>query len=520
MPRYPIVWKPQDGPQKAAFHCPADEIFYGGTRGGGKTDAAIGRQIKKSYKYGSHHNGLMIRRKYKDFSKIRRRWDELIRAGLPARRSGGDNQINYIRFANGAQVTLQAILFPEQADDLQGDDFQEVSIDEGPTIPFIATLIDKLKGVCRSAHGVPCSMFITGNPGGVGASQIAQMYIPEKDGGGSPVSESKVNYVEQKMRDGSIVTFSRVFIYGDLYNNKILMDKDPHYEARLRSIHNKELVDAWLNGKWTAVIGQAFRFTDRHIIKPIWPIPEYAPIYLTYDWGFGAPFSIGWWWVDSDDRIYRFAEWYGWNGVTPNVGLRITDNEVAAGIVKREKKMNIWHRPIHRLSGPDCFSKKADYKGGGQGDSTADEFIKYAQELRMNGKPEDQNATLNLWPGDPDRPRKIRQFRNRLRIPDNPKELPMLVVYDTCKDFQRIIPRLCVDELTGEYLEERQEDHPFDESCHICMARPRGISEDDINLTKEELKHKEAMAKLDSVSRDAAREFEDIVKRIRENESY
>src|SRR5262249_61095908 len=32
-------WRPQEGPQYALFICPPKEIFFGGTRGGGKADA-------------------------------------------------------------------------------------------------------------------------------------------------------------------------------------------------------------------------------------------------------------------------------------------------------------------------------------------------------------------------------------------------------------------------------------------------------------------------------------------------
>lgn len=516
-----IIWLPQPGPQAHAWTCPVDEIFYGGTRGGGKTDDAIGRQIYKAEKYGIYHNGLMIRRKYKDFGKIRRRWDELIHMGLPAQRIGGDQQVNYIRFKNGAQITLLAILYPEQVDDLQGQEFDEITIDEAPTIPFISILVDKLKGCCRSPHGVPCSIFLTGNPGGPGASQISATYIGSEDGGHAPVEEGQVNRVTQTLKDGSKIDFTRIFIRSTLWDNKILIEKDPLYEARLRSIHNKELVDAWLSGKWTAIVGQAFPFGPRHIIDPIWPIPSWAPLYMTFDWGFGAPFSIGWWWVDGDDRVYRFAEWYGWDKVVPNVGLRLTDREIAEGIVEREKKLGIWGKNITRLAGPDCFKKKPDYRGGGQGDATSDEFIDYAAKLRMESTDlTDQNANLTMYPGDPDRALKIRQFRNRLRVPDDPDELPMLVVYNTCKDFQRIIPSLVVDEMKGEDLEDHQEDHPYDEAAHICMARPRGFPDDTEIESIEARKHKEQLAKLDNVSRTAADERADITRRMQEQNDW
>ena len=165
-------WMPQEGPQSFAAVCPADEVFFGGTRGGGKSDTAIGRHVHGAEQYAMHWNGLIIRRKYKDFAEIRRRFDELILLGMPAERVGGENQTNYVRWANGATVTLAAVMHEIQLDSFQGQQYTEITIDEAPTIPFIAQAIDKLKGCLRSPHGIPCHMFLTGNPGGPGASII------------------------------------------------------------------------------------------------------------------------------------------------------------------------------------------------------------------------------------------------------------------------------------------------------------------------------------------------------------
>lgn len=44
------VWTPLDGPQMDAFHCEADELFYGGAAGGGKTDLVCGLAHTTYYK--------------------------------------------------------------------------------------------------------------------------------------------------------------------------------------------------------------------------------------------------------------------------------------------------------------------------------------------------------------------------------------------------------------------------------------------------------------------------------------
>ena len=37
-----IIWQPQPGPQTALLECPVFEVFYGGARGGGKTESSLG----------------------------------------------------------------------------------------------------------------------------------------------------------------------------------------------------------------------------------------------------------------------------------------------------------------------------------------------------------------------------------------------------------------------------------------------------------------------------------------------
>jgi hypothetical protein len=439
-------WAPQPGPQARAVICPADFILYGGARGGGKSDCAIGRQIVGAQKFGKDWNGLMIRRYYKDFAKIRQRWDQLISSGLPAVRVGGDSQMNHIRFTNGARVTMAAFESVTKADDYQGHEFTEISFDDAGTIPYIGGLVQRLKGTLRSpVRGAAGAMFITANPGGPGHSWLKSTFI-------DPASPYVVH------RDAAGLT--HVFIPAYLSDNPILDDNDPRYRAMLESITDPVLRRAWIEGDWTAFSGQAFDFSEIYHVVDSEPVPEHAALYMTFDWGFGKPFSVGWWWTDADGRLWRFAEWYGWNGVE-NEGARLSDTEVAHGIKQREFDMGLSGRAITRLAGPDCFAKRPDYKGGGQGPSTAETW-----------------ATLgvHISPGDPARAIKIRQFRERLRVKKDSNgkmiERPMLVACKTCKHFIRTIPTLALDTNNMEDIDTDQEDHVYDEACHVVMARP------------------------------------------------
>jgi hypothetical protein len=485
-------WIPQPGPQVRATQCPIDFPFFGGSRGGGKSDCLLGRHLLGAERYERHWNGLVVRRKYKEFNELRRRIDELIAGGLPAERVGGDQQTNHIRFQNGAEIIMAAIQRSELVNDWVGHQFTEISIDECTTFPFFIKMVDKLLGSLRSPHGVPCHMFGTGNPGGPGHMQVKE-FFKLGSGGVKPWTTHYGNEGE-----------SRIFIPSFLRDNKILFDNDPKYVKRLMSISDPMLRRAWLKGDWDVFIGQAFYWSyDRHTI-PDFPVPDYLPITMTFDWGYGKPFSVGWWWVDGDGRIYRFMEWYGYNG-TPDEGLRIVDSKIAEGILEREHKRGIFKRVTDRIAGPDCFSKKPNYQGGGQGPSTAEVF---------------NNFGIRLRPGDPNRQLKIRQFRERLKLPDSNLEMPMMVIYRSCSNFTRTIPALAIDEDNPEDIDTEQEDHVYDETCHMAMSRPLIVADYEIQAKVETEIKKQQRADLEPSHQKVWSELDEIRQRLEEMEEH
>jgi hypothetical protein len=56
------AWRPQAGPQKALVDGSLKEIFFGGTRGGGKTDGVLGKWALKEKCYRRHFNAIRFQR--------------------------------------------------------------------------------------------------------------------------------------------------------------------------------------------------------------------------------------------------------------------------------------------------------------------------------------------------------------------------------------------------------------------------------------------------------------------------
>jgi hypothetical protein len=56
-------------PASRAHQCPVDEIFFGGARGGGKTDGMLGKFAVKAARYGENCVGVFFRRTREDLKE-------------------------------------------------------------------------------------------------------------------------------------------------------------------------------------------------------------------------------------------------------------------------------------------------------------------------------------------------------------------------------------------------------------------------------------------------------------------
>ena len=66
------VWVPNPGPQTEAYFCKADELFYGGQAGGGKTDLGLGLALT------AHTRSLILRRTTKEVNELVDRMEEIL----------------------------------------------------------------------------------------------------------------------------------------------------------------------------------------------------------------------------------------------------------------------------------------------------------------------------------------------------------------------------------------------------------------------------------------------------------
>lgn len=446
-----VIWAPQPGPQHRFVTCPVDEIVYGGARGGGKTDAALGEFAIHESEWGAAAQGLIIRRSAVALQPTIQRAKEIFGP------LGGEwkEQRGWFIFPSGARLKCAYLDRDADADNFQGHAYTRVYVEE--LTQFVDPKpLDKLKATLRSAAGAPCQFRATCNPGGPGHNWVKVRYI---DPGPWKVTWHEYHnpFTQQK------VSLSRVFIPAKLSDNPALLHNDPLYVARLSDSGSEAQVRAWLEGDWDIVDGAFFdKWSQRNVIRPF-AIPELWTRLRSFDWGYAAPFSVGWWAVASDDTpvessggrvviprgaLIRYREWYGSTG-KPNEGLRLEAEAVASGIREREKGDTI----RHAYADPSIFRED----GGpsiGERMRRAGVSFRAADNTRIG-----KVGALSGWD----------QMRARIAGTGG---VPMLYVFDTCRDFIRTVPVLQHDPQRAEDLDTHAEDHIADEARYACLSRP------------------------------------------------
>jgi hypothetical protein len=259
--------------------------------------------------------------------------------------------------------------------------------------------------------------------------------------------------------DGSSQTLRRQFIPARLSDNPSLLASDPDYVARLRQSGSDDLVRAWLEGDWSIVDGAFFdKWSRRNVVRPF-RIPDHWTRIRSFDWGYAAPFSVGWWAVVSDTyataegtvlprgALVRYREWYG-RGPTGE-GLRLEAEAVARGVLDREASETI----ALSVADPSIFREDG-------GPSLAERMRRAGVRFRPADNTRVGKAgALSGWD----------QMRARIA---GDAVGPMLVVFDTCRDFIRTVPVLQHDPGRPEDLDTRGEDHAADEARYACLTRP------------------------------------------------
>ena len=242
-----------------------------------------------------------------------------------------------------------------------------------------------------------------------------------------------------------------------VFDNPALLRNDPNYVRNLASMPEAER-NALLYGDWDTFSGQVFtewrndpeHYGDKrwtHVIRPF-RVPDTWRIWRSFDWGYARPFSVGWYAVDHDRRMYRIRELYGCTD-TPNTGVKWEPSEVARKIKQIEAEdPNLKGKPVSGVGDPAIWQSDGTESIGALMERERVYFEK-GDHNRISGK---------------------MQVHHRMAFDE--EGVPMLYVFDTCKHFIRTVPNLVYDETDVEDINTDGEDHIYDELRYVCMKNP------------------------------------------------
>lgn len=440
-----IIWVPSPR-QKLLLAVPdtVDETFFGGARGGGKTDGVLGEWATHAQESGEHAIGLMVRRSVTQLSETIERSKVLYTPLKAVYRE----QAKEWTFPNGARLKFAYLERDADADQYQGHGYTRVYVEEIGTFPSDRPIL-KLMATLRSGAGVKARMISTGNPGGPGHQWVKARYIDPAPGGMKIVTDP-----ETKLK--------RLFIPSRVTDNPHL---GSDYVQKLRASGSETLVRAWLEGDWSVIEGAFFpEFSmARHVCRPF-PVPQEWLRYMSIDWGSAKPFSAGWWAVVNDyfttpdghtlprGCLVRYREYYGCVPGRPNTGLKLSATEFAQEVLRLEANDP---RLVFRTADPSIWAVNS-------GPSIAEEMTRaglHSLQKAENKRVVGGLGALSGW----------NQLRNRL-IGDEDGHA-MLVMFSTCTALIRTLPALQHDDKNAEDVDSEAEDHAPDECRYMCMAR-------------------------------------------------
>lgn len=430
-------------------------IGYGGARGGGKSWAVRVKAVLLCLRYAGI-TVMIVRKTYPELQENHiRPLCELLRCDTAEGYAHYSDSKKQIVFENGSRILFRYCEDERSAQRFQGTEVDVLFVDEATQ--QTEERMDCLRACVRGANSYPKRIYMTMNPGGEGHGWAKRLFI------------------DRSFREGEHPEDYK-FIRSLVTDNKAIMERDPDYVERLKSLPPR-LRRAWLEGDWN--IGEGLFFEDFreqpdveaarahgcelsaeklraagrwcHVIEPFdlgrgekrgWRI------YRSYDFGYSKPFSCAWWAMDYDGVLYRFMELYGCTS-EPDEGVRWTPEQQFREIARIERE-HPWlrGRRIEGVADPAIWDAS-------RGESIADTAA--AQGVYFT-------------PGDNKRIPGWMQCHYRLQFDE--EGYARMYVFSTCRAFIRTVPGLLFSKTNVEDLDTSQEDHAADEWRYMCMSRP------------------------------------------------
>ena len=416
--------------QLLCVHSKADERFFGGAKGVGKSLVCLADFAAAEQMHGGSARGLMVRQTFSEFRWLITMAGEVYQ-GI-ARWNANDDCYEW---ESGAKLYLGHLQHDSHLTKYQGNPYTHLYFDELPEWPSPHQYLFMHSLMRSTDRAIKARMLSTGNPGRPGQGWVHSRFV-------RPMPEYHL-YIDP------FTKLSRQFIPARLEDNPHI---DPEeYDKMLRSAasNNRQLYLAFRYGDWSSPVGQAFEEWDEdlHVCPKFDPPIEWQRI-AAIDWGTRKPYAILYFAIAPDGHVYIYNEDYGCQEGMYDVGVNLSGKEVA-----RRAATYAFGQGFRTMIIDSSMKDEL-----GHGFTIADQFqeegwtLLEASKDRIAGK----NAVHAL-------------LQTRIMSDD----LPMLRVMEHCEHFRRTFPALVYNdrnESREEDVDSRGEDHLYDAAAVLRHA--------------------------------------------------
>lgn len=459
-------------PMQQVFHtAPADEVLFGGSAGGGKSESLLNELIWQCLEK-PKTRAIVFRRTSPELQELRDRASELLHGQKGITYNGSEDRW---AFPNGSFLRFSHLQFLDDVRKHQGAQYTIIAFDEATH--FMPEQVNYLRSRNRSPEdGAWSRMLFASNPGSVGHVYFKSYFVEPRDEYNNLIEDATLLYRydftkerwqrlpkgtrgrpepyvvwlpdltplereinKQRVADGAkpIVPLTRVFIPARLRDNKYLYE-DPSYHAKLARLPEQER-RALMDGNWDIFEGQFFAgFSEHlHVIEPFTP-PDHWRKWRALDWGWTDPLCVLWLTQDPETRqIVVYRELYG---------SKIRDSDA----IHLVKTLTQQEHIDFTVADPSMW----------RGDSN-DHSLSRADIY--------QQAGILLHKASNDRVAGWSRVRDLLGVnPETGK--PGLVITRDCHNLIRTLPQAVHDEDRVEDVDPDGEDHALDALRYACMA--------------------------------------------------
>jgi hypothetical protein len=434
--------------QRIAFESWAQEILFGGAKGGGKSFLLRFAFVM----WCAQAPGLqayLFRRTFPDLHNNHMEGPTGFPSMLVTLVDKGFCQIvrNEVRWWNGARIVLAHLQLEKHVAKYQGAEIHVLGLDE--ETQFTEAQIRTLRTSVRlgawkppkQLEGVFPKTLGGANPGGPSHSYLKQGFI---DNGAYVI-------VRAPKDDGGQL---RQFIPARAEDNPDLLRNDPDYLDRLEGMGDPVLVRAYREGDWTTVYGSMFGYAWRanihgepwHVCDPF-PIPSHWELWRGADDGFNSPHACYWITQDAVSRtFYVLDELYVTGMMAEELAAKIKERDHLIKLLDQKNNQEVYNpRNLNGLLDSAAFS------------NTGQAIITRGDQMNIHGckwKP------VEKFPGS--RAARVKNFHQCLAPNSKYPDRPGIVFFRNCAKAIETIPKLMRSLRDIDDIDDTGEDHAFD----------------------------------------------------------